>query len=373
MHVNPQTQMHPLAFQVDAGLVIAEHVFARRWSRSLTVTTLTDGSSGGGSPHALLDGSTHTDTAAQTVTRGSLIYGNSTPAWDELILGASGLFVGSNGVDASWTQIDHGAHLAGLSDDDHSQYVLLAGRGGGQTLTGGTASGNELRMRSTSNATKGDIDIAYDGGNVVIGGGATASRLRMLEASGSGTNYTEFVVQPQTANITYTLPPDDGDAGEFLKTDGAGSLTWETYPAASDTVAGVIEIAIQSEQETGTDVVRAVTPGRQHYHPSAVKGWCNFTGGAGTAALQSPDYNVDTLSETATGDFTVAWVTDFSSDVYAASGICQRDTASDNILLTVRGQSSSIQAASLRVATINTGGTKIACVFGMVMACGDHA
>lgn len=121
---------------------------------------------------------------------------------------------------------DHGA-LTGLTDDDHTQYALLAGRSTGQTIIGGTDLGDDLTLNSTSNATKGDVLVQTGGGNVIVGGGTTASRLRLLEASGSGTNYTEFVAQPQAGNITYTLPPDDGDSGEVLSTDGSGNLTWE--------------------------------------------------------------------------------------------------------------------------------------------------
>lgn len=63
---------------------------------------------------------------------------------------------------ASWSAIsgsgasDHGT-LTGLSDDDHAQYPLLLGRIGGQILRGGTASGNDLTLISTSNATKGYV------------------------------------------------------------------------------------------------------------------------------------------------------------------------------------------------------------------------
>lgn len=48
--------------------------------------------------------------------------------------------------------------ISGLGDsDDHTRYAHLAGRSGGQTLIGGTASGNNLALRSTSNATKGAV------------------------------------------------------------------------------------------------------------------------------------------------------------------------------------------------------------------------
>ncbi len=55
--------------------------------------------------------------------------------------------------------------LGRLSDDDHVQYALLAGRSGGQTIYGGTASGQRLKLRSTRHATKGSIDV--DDGSTV--------------------------------------------------------------------------------------------------------------------------------------------------------------------------------------------------------------
>lgn len=51
----------------------------------------------------LLDGSVHTDTVAQTVSRGSIIYANATPKWDELPVGGSGRVLTSDGTDVAWT------------------------------------------------------------------------------------------------------------------------------------------------------------------------------------------------------------------------------------------------------------------------------
>lgn len=53
---------------------------------------------------------------------------------------------------------DHGA-LSGLADDDHTQYALLAGRSGGQTVKGDTASAGNLTLVSTNHATKGKINL----------------------------------------------------------------------------------------------------------------------------------------------------------------------------------------------------------------------
>lgn len=56
------------------------------------------------------------------------------------------------------TEVDHGS-ISGLADDDHTQYALLAGRAGGQTLTGGTAASENLTLESTAHATKGSISM----------------------------------------------------------------------------------------------------------------------------------------------------------------------------------------------------------------------
>ena len=40
---------------------------------------------------------------------------------------------------------------------------------------------------------------------------------------------------------------------------------------------GILKGATQAQQETGTSNTVMVTPGRQHSHPSAVKGWAEFT------------------------------------------------------------------------------------------------
>lgn len=61
------------------------------------------------------------------------------------------------------------ANLLLLNTDDHTQYALLAGRAGGQVLTGGTAASDPLTLRSTTNGTKGGILIDQD--NVTLGAG----------------------------------------------------------------------------------------------------------------------------------------------------------------------------------------------------------
>ena len=62
----------------------------------------TDVQLGLGAAHAILDGSIHNDSVADAVTRGSIIYGNATPKWDELVIGVVDTFLGSDGTDLSY-------------------------------------------------------------------------------------------------------------------------------------------------------------------------------------------------------------------------------------------------------------------------------
>jgi hypothetical protein len=80
------------------------------------------------------------------------------------------------------------ATLANLSADDHTQYALLAGRSGGQTLIGGTAASNTLVLQSTSNGTVG----------AVVVGNQTGEKTR-IGATGSTTTYSN-PVEILTAN-----------------------------------------------------------------------------------------------------------------------------------------------------------------------------
>lgn len=84
-------------------------------------------------------------------------------------------------------EVDHGL-LTGLVDDDHTQYALLNGRVGGQTLIGGTSASNNLILQSTSNATKGKINFGnstYDEANNSLGIGTTSPQ-RPLHIANNG-------------------------------------------------------------------------------------------------------------------------------------------------------------------------------------------
>jgi len=54
--------------------------------------------------------------------------------------------------------LDHGV-LTGLGDDDHAQYLLLAGRGGGQSAFGSPVNGEDLTLAGNPGANPGFVNI----------------------------------------------------------------------------------------------------------------------------------------------------------------------------------------------------------------------
>lgn len=94
-------------------------------------------------------------------------------------------------------------------------------------------------------------------------------------------------------------------------------------PAMSDTVAGIVEAAIQAEQEAGTSLVVAVTPGRQQYHPSAIKCWGKATVATGVPTLAA-SYNMTSITDTGVGQITFTINVDFSSANWSCTATVER-------------------------------------------------
>jgi len=88
-------------------------------------------------------------------------------------------------------------------------------------------------------------------------------------------------------------------------------------------------LATQAEMEAGTALTSFVTPGRSAFHPGSAKAWCMIEQNGTLSGTSYPDvFNIDSVTDTGTGDRTVVWDTDFSSADYvmlstAAGGISQ--------------------------------------------------
>mgnify|MGYP001618185757 FL=1 len=99
---------------------------------------------------------------------------------------------------------------------------------------------------------------------------------------------------------------------------------------AAGTVAGnslrFDEIATQAQQETGTSVATLVSPGRQQYHPSALKAWARVENTAGTPTADT-SYNVASLTDSGTGDTRLVYTVAMSAENQPVIATISQQTA----------------------------------------------
>ncbi len=166
-------------------------------------------------------------TGESTYTTGDILYAQGANNLGKRAIGSTGDVLTVSGGVPVWSApvtgvTDHGA-LTGLGDDDHTQYALLAGRAGGQTLNGGTAAGDDLNLVSTTNGTKGNINIGsqstYDevNGRLGINEATPGSR---LDVSDSVTSLTSLV---RIRNKSTSATTNKRIAYEFRGTDTVGT------------------------------------------------------------------------------------------------------------------------------------------------------
>lgn len=94
-----------------------------------------------------------------------------------------------------------------------------------------------------------------------------AGNIAGISAAVAALGFPAFVANRRGAMIAQNAADNgfeflpQGSAGQFLQSQGADALpVFSALPAASDTVAGAVELATAAETTTGADAARAVTP-----------------------------------------------------------------------------------------------------------------
>jgi len=152
------------------------------------------------------------------------------------------LFIGTGSVDSNGnaTSIDviGGKYFSDLNDHPH-----------------GTLTANSTIIV--------DANKAID--ELIVGNSATAGgQIKLTEGTNNGSNFVALKApNSTTASTTFTLPNGDGTAGQFMKTDGAGNLAFETIFSNID-LAGDTGTDIYNTNETltftgGTGIDSAIT------------------------------------------------------------------------------------------------------------------
>ena len=142
--------------------------------------------------------------------------------------------------------------------------------------------------------------------------------------------------------------PASGDAaaGKFLKADG----TW-TAPSGG----GGGTAATQSDQETATSTTAFVSPGRQQYHPSAAKAWVAW----GVTSTIDISYNVSSITDNGTGDWTVNFTTAFSSADYVAVRYARASNTGGNGAIGYVSSTVAPTASACRTLCLSLGGSAV--------------
>lgn len=204
-------------------------------------------------------------------------------------------------------------------------YVSTAGNpdpGEAMAFSQATLTGQSFGTISSQNASA----VAITGGTItgitdlaVADGGTAAST-----AAGARTNLGLGTISTQAANnvaitggaVTGITDLAVADGGTGAGTAANARTNLGVYSTAQ-VDALVPAAASQSDQETATSTTTYVSPGRQHYHPSAAKAWLNCNG-TGVIAIRG-SYNVTGITDTGTGIITVTIANDMADANYAVA------------------------------------------------------
>ena len=145
-------------------------------------------------------------------------------------------------------------------------------------------------------------------------------------------------------------------------------MGWTFYNASGQRLQVTADkTATKAEVEAGSSTTVYVTPGRTHNHPGVAKCWANFRGTDTFGKVE--DYNVDSLTDNATGNYKVVIDTDFASAGQAVVlGVIDDSSARD----TVVNQNATQSAALIDILTSDAAGTAKDCIQVSVAMFGDQ-
>jgi hypothetical protein len=217
-----------------------------------------------------------------------------------------------------------------------------------------------LQWNASTSRWENTTNVDFSGTVSLVG---TANELRFYE----GSNYVGFEAPALAADQIWVLPNADGSAGEALKTDGAGNLTWGTagdnafqtisVSGQSDIVADSTAdtltfaagtgITITTDASTDTLTITNSSLGANAFGNIAVTGQTTVAADSTSDTLTLVGQNgvtitTDASTDTVTIDGRTSY-TDFTTDLFTA-GSSQTDytlsvepSSEDNLIVFIEG------------------------------------
>lgn len=156
-------------------------------------------------------------------------------------------------------------------------------KGGTGSNDGSISVPNTLKFTSTGTGSNVELTPG-NGGTVVAAGG--------IKLTGSSSNSVSLKPAAGSANLTWTMPGDNGAAGNVLRTDGTGNLSWTPFnqvPTISNgqvlaNVSGSNGLPVGTSLSSVLDLYGA-SPGSVLYRTSS--GWTALSPGAAGTFLKN--------------------------------------------------------------------------------------
>ena len=268
------------------------------------------------------------------------------------------------GAEVASNQLNWSKHIAKIGDPVR----VLAQAINTQLLT---AFGKVINIDDEQNNAMGGALAFTESTLTISAGSVTATRSAHIIAAQSGStddldNITTGSVSDGTilhiraaSGETITVKHAATGAGEIHLADEADyamagssfrSLTLKRISADwYETARDQVLAATQAQQESGTTSKVAVTPAVQHNHPSAAKAWCSVDRSAGTPSLNSPSYNISSVTDDGDGQTIVNLDTDMSGAVYTPGAAAETSGANFGVVHT-------LAAGSFKVKIYSDGG-----------------
>lgn len=215
-------------------------------------------------------------------------------------------------------------------------------------------SGNEQIIFSTTNSAVNYATIT----NSATGNGP------LVSVAGDDTNVDLNLNSKGIGSILIgdlSCPISDGSADQVLITDGAGSLSFSDIVSAS-----------QSNMESASNIELPVSSSNLNYHPGIAKAWVTAT----AAGSIDASHNVDSVTDSGSGIWSVDWTNAFSDTDYIVIASVELTTAttSSGMVATVSTANpatvSSVKIDTWRTSDNNRGDTNVINIH--VIAYGDQ-